>query len=775
MRSTLVALMLVNVLLLSPAHPQSISIPRIPGFEENRGQGDPNTLFMSQYGDGTTLLRQDGIAIVPSGGKPLSMRLIGSAHAMISGVDPLPGVAHRYLGNDPSTWIVGARHYASVRYQGVYPGIDMLVQAMDDATEYSFHLAPGADPARIRLRFDRNTKLSIDASGALVIRRDERVIRHRPPRAYQGDAPVDVRFAIRKSTAWFDLGTYDHTSPLVIDPSIEFSSYLGGSGRTGASEFATDMALDSSGNLYILGSTQSTDFPSTGGTPVDPASCDQYFCKAKIFVTKFDPTGQTILYSVLFGGNGNETAGGLFVDANGNAWVTGTTLSNNFPTVNPYQASFGGVVFSDGDAFVTKLDSSGAIAWSTYLGGSTGDAGVAIAVDQNGSAYVAGRTDSYGFPTTNGAFQTTGGFGGYDAFITKFVPDGQSLAYSTLLGGSSSGNYSGRDNPFHIAVDSNGFAYVVGTTESPGFPVANAIQPAHAGGSCISCPTCACRDAFATKLSQTGTGLVYSTFLGGSGDDSGYGGFIDSSGDLFICGETSSRNFPVANAYQPAIAEMVNPFYTPDDAFITEINAAGNAIAYSTYFGGNGVDRANEIAVLASGEIHVAGTTHSSNLPTKFPLHAYKGEPANCYLIYGGDAFVTKFNSAGNGLVFSSYLGGTGADEATGLAVATTDFVYVSGQTCSSDFPTVSSYQSVKKGTQGNAFFAKIAAAGPAKGDVNGDGVIDAADIVYLVGFLLAGSSPPVGSADVNGDGNVTFADVFYLINNVFGGGPTPV
>ncbi len=670
-------------------------------FEENRGQADEKTLFLSRDGDWTMLLHDAQIDMVPSQGSPVTLRMAGSSGAVVSGVDRLPGVTHRYFGNDPKRWIVGARHFSSVRYSSVYDGIDMLVHATARGYEYAFDVAPGADASIIRLSFDGRTKLSVDRSGDLVIRSGHNVMRHRAPRAWQGASPVDVGFAVSGSTARFRVGRYDRTLPLVIDPSLEFSSYLGGSGRSGAADFVADMTVDSAGNIYVLGRTGSLDFPMTGGTAVAPANCDQYYCNAKVFVTKFDPTGSTILYSVLFGGIGSETAGGLFVDPSGNAWITGTTVSSNFPTVNPYQATYGGAVFYDGDAFVTKLDSTGAMTWSTYLGGSSGDAGVAIAVDGAGCAYVTGRTASYGFPTTTGAFQTSLSFGGVDGFVTKFAADGQSLAYSTLLGGGYSGNYNGDDKPSGIAVDGSGYAYVVGTTDSLSFPVANAIQPTHAGGPCTTCPSCGCHDGFVTKLNQTGTGLVWSTFLGGSSNDLAWGVTLGPGGAVYVTGETASTNFPLANAYQSTIGAS-------GDAFVTKINAAGNAIEYSTFLGGDGNDRAEKIAVNSAGEIHVAGTTMSTNFPTKSLLHGFKGVPANCYLIYGGDAFVTKFNATGSALVFSTYLGGTGADEAKGIALGAADVVYVAGQTCSSDFPTALPYQASKKGTQGNAFFAKI-------------------------------------------------------------------
>jgi hypothetical protein len=459
--------------------------------------------------------------------------------------------------------------------------------------------------------------------------------------------------------------------PLVIDPTLVYSTYLGGSGG----EQALDIALDSAGNAYIAGFTNSTNFPTANAVQSANASFQD------AFVSKINAAGTALVYSTYLGGNGNEQARGVAADSAGNAYVTGFTNSTNFPTANAFDATIG----SNGDdAFVTKLNAAGsALVYSTYLGGSdSAEFGEDITVDSAGSAYVTGSTFSIDFPTVN-PIQAANGGGSTDAFVSKFNAAGSALVYSTYLGGG--GNEIGEG----LTVDSAGNAYVTGDTASTNFPTANPVQAASGGD----------QDAFVIKINAAGSALVYSTYLGGSAQDDGESIAVDSAGNAYVTGNTFSTNFPTANALQPVHGGGVI-----QDAFVTKLNAAGNAFVYSTYLGGTGGEIGFGIAVDSAGNAYVAGGTGSlSSFPTANSLQCPSGGSQ--------DAFLTKINAAGNAFVFSTYLGGAGTENARGVALDSAGNAYIAGFTRSSNFPTVGAIQSAFGGDAsifGDAFVTKI-------------------------------------------------------------------
>ena len=443
--------------------------------------------------------------------------------------------------------------------------------------------------------------------------------------------------------------------------------------------------MDTAGNAYVTGFT--TGF--TTSTPYFPTTAGAYQTTFgggydDAFVTKLNPTGTALVYSTYLGGTSYDTGTGIAVDTAGNAYVTGTTGSADFPTtLGAYQTTYGGY----DDAFVTKLNPTGtALVYSTYLGGTSYDTGTGIAVDTAGNAYVTGTTGSADFPTTLGAYQTTYGGNG-DAFVTKLNPTGTALVYSTYLGGTSD------DVGYGIAVDTAGNAYVTGYTTSyttsPYFPTtAGAYQTSFGGGY---------DDAFVTKLNPTGTALVYSTYLGGTSDDVGYGIAVDTAGDAYVAGYTTSPFPTTAGAYQTTFGGGY------DDAFVTKLNPTGTALVYSTYLGGTSYDTGTGIAVDTAGNAYVTGTTGSADFPTT--LGAYQ-------TTYGGngDAFVTKLNPMGTALVYSTYLGGTGNEVGYGIAVDTAGNAYVTGFTTSTtDFPTTAGAYQTSFGGGDDAFVAKFA------------------------------------------------------------------
>jgi hypothetical protein len=660
------------------------------------------------------------------------MRLIGAnANATVTGADELPGRSNYFIGNDPKKWRTNVANYAKVKYQNVYPGVDLVYYGNQRQLEYDFVVAPGADPSTIALdvgavpddigtgrepptvaaglprhlshenggvkpplrgRAHRDAPLQIAADGDLVVKTDAGEVRfHKPlvyqPAIYSGQrttdnglrTPVEGYFVLQADNqVGFNVASYDHTRPLVIDPVLSYSTYLGGSGL----DYGTSIAVDSSGSAYVTGVTYSTDFPT-----VNPLqSANTAGSKGTAFVTKLNPAGTAIVYSTYLGGSGNPAYGdrgqGIAVDSSGNAYVTGVAFSPDFPTVNAFQASSGG---GAEDAFVAKLNATGStLIYSTYLGGSSFDIGYGIAVDSSDSPYVTGATFSTDFPTANPVQPTNPG--GYAVFVTKFNAAGSALVYSTYLGGGDSWGNFGRG----IAVDMAGNAYVTGQACSTNFPTVNAIQPTLAS-ECGSAQSGG--DAFVAKFNAAGSAIIYSTYLGGNGDDVGLGIAADSSGNAYITGYTKSTNFPTSNPLQ---ANSRGGY----DVFVTKLNATGSGLIYSTYLGGARDEAGYGIAIDSSGNSYVAGFSASTDFPMANPSQA----------AYGGgvyDTFLAKLNPTGAALVYSSYLGGSDEDRSYGIALDSAGNAYVTGFSASTDFPTVNPIQPTNNGG-GDAFVAKI-------------------------------------------------------------------
>jgi hypothetical protein len=538
--------------------------------------------------------------------------------------------------------------------------------------------------------------MEIDGQGDLVLRASGGEVRLRKPVVYQPMADsgprtlanpkseiqnrqfLSARYAlVAKNQVAFEVASYDRSLPLIIDPTLSYSTYLGGS----SFDYASGIGVDSAGNAYVAGYTDSLDFPLTsparaaGGGGTCGTYPDTHPC-FDAFVAKLNATGTALVYSTYFGGSGDDYSSDIAVDSYGNAYVTGYTNSTDLPTANPVQAAHGGGVCGASpcfDAFAAKLDAAGtALVYSTYLGGSADDYGQGIAVDGEGDAIVNGFTASTDFPTAK-ALKAAHGGGTYDAFVTKLGPTGSTLAYSTYLGGS------GDDFGTRVAADSAGHVYVTGYTNSADFPVASPWRAANAGGTCGAPPNItACFDAYAAKLNVDGSALVYSTYLGGSGGDYGYGIAVDASGNAYVTGSTTSTDFPVTpGAFQLAGGG------TSVHAYVVKLASTGTAAVYATYFGGLGAEAGLDIAVDSAGNAHVVGYAYGNGLPLASPLQAASG---GYY-----DAFLAKLNSAGSALIFSTYLGGSGNEKAHGVAVDASGNAYLAGGTFSSDLPVTSS------------------------------------------------------------------------------------
>jgi hypothetical protein len=622
------------------------------------------------------------------------MQLVGAnVEANIGASDLLPGKVNYFIGNDPHKWRSNLPVYARVNYQNVYPGVNLAFHGEQRQLEFDFVVRPGASPEAIMLHFTGAQKIKTDKSGSLLIASGAGDVVLHKPFAYQeqngAKQPVDAEFVLKADDrVSFELGKYDHTRELVIDPSVAvlYATYLGGS----AADEAEAIAVDSSGNAYVTGQTASMNFPVVGGLAITDASGTP-----DAFIAKIATGGSSLVYSTYVGGtDGNASSGNaIALDAAGDAFVAGGTASTTFPvTSGAFQRSYGTPATSN--AFVLKLNPTGsALAYSTYLGGTVGDAADGVAVDASGNAYLGGITSSPDFPTLD-PLQTFPG--PYSGFVTKLDSAGTGLVYSTYL--ALGGAIEDRINA--IAIDSVGDAYVTGAASSS---TSFHATPGAFQTQCGTDSTCnGLSDAFVTVINAAGSGYVYSTFLGGSSTDVGDGIAVDSSLNAYVTGSTESSDFPLKAAYQGTYGGNT-------DAFVTKLNSTGSALVYSTYLGGAQFDQGGGIAVDSGGNAYVTGLTGSSPFPTASPTQAI--------LAGGNDAFVAEFNPAGSKLQFSTYLGGS-ADENTGTAygaIAVGTFggdIYVTGNTESTNtssvpFPvTAEAVQTTFGGPQTDAFVA---------------------------------------------------------------------
>ena len=671
-------------------------------FEPNQGQTAGQVEFLSR-GRGYTLFLSGGKSVLALEGAPeepavLRMELAGAKPAPRGrGMDELPGKSNYFIGGDPDAWRQNVPHYARVRYEEVYPGVDLVYYGRQGQLEYDFVVAPGADPGGIALEFTGADEVKIDARGRLILRvSGGEVLQHRPHIYQEIDGmqrEVAGRYAQRDDgRIGFAVAVYDAGRALVIDPVLSYSTYLGGSSE----EESRALAVDAAGHAYITGKTLSADFPTANPLQATKGTGND------VFVTKLSPDGSTLIYSTYLGGSGSDIGSGIAVDTGGDAYLTGATNSTDFPAAGGIQPNFGG---GNTDGFVARLDASGAaLIYSTYLGGSGIDSGASIAVDNSGNAYVTGSTNATDFPIAN-ALQSSSG-GNFDSFIARLDASGAALIYSTYLGGDF--NESSRG----IAVDNSGNAYVTGSTNATNFPTANALQPMRAGS---------VADAFITKVNAQGTALVYSTYLGGDNHDGGLDIALGSGGEVYVSGTTYSGNFPLLTPLQASLSGS-------QDAFVAALDASGTSLIYSTYLGGSGVEDAAGIAVDNSGNAYVTGLTSSADLPL---IDEFKSALGG---VNGG--YVAGLDATGSALLFSTYLGGSDLDHGKDIAVEN-GALYVTGNTLSTYFPLENPLQGTLAGGAfpGDGFVVKIALTGSDcqaghhwPGDGNADDVADGLD-----------------------------------------------
>ncbi len=583
-------------------------------FEANAGQTAPHIDFISR-GSGYTLfltpreavlsLRTASLSPTAGDGRNdhasaaavLRMKFVGSeAKPRVAAQEELPGKVNYFTGKDPSKWRTGISTYAIVTYENLYPGVDLVYYGNQRQLEYDFVVHPGTDPDIIAVSFEGADQLKVDAQGELVLHSGAGEIRQRKPLIYQEVAGVrhEVAGSYKlkdRDTVGFQLAEYDASRPLVIDPVLVYSTFLGGN----ALDSGQGITVDAAGNAYVTGITQQLTVPSDFPTTVGAFDSTHYGGFFDAYVTKLNSTGSALVYSTFIGGSDEDLGTDIAVDSTGNAYVTGSTSSPDFPTT---AGAFDTTYNTNRDAFVTKLNATGsALAYSTFLGGFESDGGNGIKVDSSGNAYVAGNTLSSSFPTTPGAFDTTHNPNEvFDVFVTKLNAAGSALIYSTFLGGTNGAVAPGLD------LDTSGSVYVTGSTTSADFPTTvGAFDITHNGSS----------DVFVTKLNATASALIYSTFLGGGSTDTSGHIAIDTSGNAYVGGDTSSPNFPTT------VGAFDTTYNGNFDAFVTKLNPSGSApLVYSTFLGGTGQDHSSAIAVDISGNAYITGFTLSADFPT---------------------------------------------------------------------------------------------------------------------------------------------------------------
>lgn len=645
--------------------PASSNIAHLPiAFEPNQGQAETGALFTGR-GDGyaVALDKTGSKLMLRAGDKKAAIRtdLTGAnPRATLSGLDLQKSYSSYFRGKDSSKWAVNVPNYGQVKESSVYPGIDLLYYGNQSKLEYDFVVAPGADPRAIRMRFSGVTSVKTDAEGNLVLSTASgNVVQHKPV-IYQEIAgirrEVEGAFAVHANReVTFRIGAYDRSAALTIDPYVVYASFLGG--------FSTDeghaVTADTQGNMYLVGVTYSTQAGD-----------------ADVMLRKIAPDGSGFVWNADLGGSDDDFGNGIAVDANGFVYVGGDTFSTDFPTAAPWQANNAG----DRNAFVLKIDPAATtLMYSTYFGGSVDDFGYAVALDRNGNLYLTGSTDSPDMPASQTAYQQSL-LGNSDAYVAKFDSNGNAI-FNTFIGKGS------HNEAWSIAADSNGNTYITGDTDSDSFPQINPpFQHSRHGG----------LDAFLTIVSNDGTQLFLSTFIGGSNDDSGTGIALDPSGNIYIAGTTASSDFPTTNGY--------NSSYNggSTDIFVVKYSPGGGSLLFSTFVGSHGTDEANAIAVDANGTVYVAGDTNSDQYPVT--SDAVQGSRRG-----GFDAVLSVLDTNGTRLLYSTYFGGSGDDSAMGVAVDPFYNVYVTGVTSSGDFPvTQVAVQPQPGGGDSDAFLTKI-------------------------------------------------------------------
>lgn len=689
-------------------------------FVENRGQFPSNVLYRADAGPASVWFTDRGLllqlvtpaddafseesASLPSNrfestpGEyattiiPLSFAG-GNANPTITHSQSPSSFSNYFMGNDQSRWVTDVPAFDEIIYHDLYAGIDLRYYGSNNRLEYDFQISPGADPSQIRIQYAQDQELAINRQGQLVIATPLGELVENIPLIYQQDGSRRLKVSgayrlIDSHTFGFEINSdYRRDLPLVIDPVLDYSTYVGGT----ANDFGRGIALSAAGHAYITGFTASADYPVIGA--YDATYNGGGTLGYDGFITKMNVGGDTIYYSTYFGGaTGEDRSLAIALDPSGQVYVTGSTYSTDFPTVNPFQATNAG----DRDVFVLKLSAAGnSLVYSTYIGGTALDIGTDIAVNSLGQSFVTGYTASAAYDLAGTPFDNTLG-GTEDAFLTRLSASGSSLVASTYFGGA------GKDEAFGLTLRSGDTVYICGQTLSSDLPFKSAYDSTYGGGTATG-------DIFVAKFKPNLDSLRFSTFVGTVADELALDVKVDTYGNSYVCGYTFSSAFPLVSA-----ADAVFAGTTEGVAF--KLSPIGNALTYSTYLGGLSTDAPAAIALSTTNRAFITGNTASNNFPVVDPVQG----------TFGGaqDAFVSCLDTNGNAFVYSTYLGGIGADFGYNIAVDTGLSAYVAGYTASGDFPIQSAVQNVVAGGYDN-FITKILITPFICFDTDGDGYGD--------------------------------------------------
>ncbi len=649
---------------------------RLPlSFEPNRGVADRGFDFLSR-GSGYSLglaPTQVALSLRGSEAEALTMDLVGaSAQAPGAGEQRLAGTVNYLRGDDPSRWQTNVPTFGSVAYAGVYDGVDVRYYGRQGQFEYDFELAPHANPNQIALDFEGARSIELTPGGDLLLRLDGGTLREHAPVAYQragGErVAVEARYVLDGDRVRFALGDYDRARPLTIDPLVlAYATFLGGNDPTG-DDYTGGVAVDSSGSAYVSGLTSAADFPVTPGADDTTLAGD-----ADAYVAKLTPNGDGLVYATFIGGSSFESSTGIDLGADGSAFVSGETFSNDFPAT---PGAFRSTPQGDTDGFVAKLTPAGNdLTYATYVGG-LGSGGPErvndIAVDSSGAAVLAGQTPSTSLPTTTPTTFDPSPNGNMDGFVIKLNPSGSNFVYSSYLGGDS------RDVAYAVALDASGSAYFAGETSSSNFPESVPV------GSSFDSTLNGSQDAFVTKIAPSGAGptaITYSGFLGGVNDTAGIvydeqatGIALDASNAAYVVGSSPANDFPAT----PGAFDTT--FNGQTDGFAAKISPSGGSIDSATMIGGAGEDYARDVAINADGRPVIGGIAGSAEFPlTADAFDASLGGPS--------DTYAAVFSAGLQNLITASLLGGSSFDFGGNLDLDPAGNAYVVGSTGSKDFP----------------------------------------------------------------------------------------
>ena len=644
-------------------------------FIENEGQVEDEAVRFYARTFGGTLFVEDGGVVtysLPAGngtGAVIREFLSDREGVFPVGIEPSATKVSYFIGNDSDNWQSNLPTYNAVSLGEVYAGISLSLKAHGDNVEKIFTVEPGANPDAIMVRVEGAADaLRVNETGELEIETAAGVVRFTKPVAFQERGgtreEVEVAYTVYdRETYGFIVGNYDSSRPLIIDPLLA-STFIGG----GDSDNACAIAIDSSGNLYVAGHTWSSNYPTTGG-----AYDSMHNGMDDVFVSKLSSDLDSLLASTFIGGSDLDCADDITIDSSGNLYVTGCAGSSNYPTTaGAYDSSFNG----DRDVFVSKLSSDlGSLLASTFIGGSSADSADAITIDSSGNLYVAGHTWSSNYPTTGGAYDSShNSYNRDDVCVSKLSSDLGSLLASTFIGGNSS------DYARAITIDSSGNLYVVGATHSSNYPTtADAYDSSYNGNN----------DVVVSKLSSDLGSLLASTFIGGSDGDYAWTITIDSSGNLYVAGHTSSSDYPTtADAYD----STHNGYTGHCDSFVSKLSSDLGSLLASTFIGGNSTDYSLDITIDSSGNLYVAGATWSSNYPTTADAYDPSHNGNN-------DVVVSKLSSDLGSLLASTFIGGSDGDYAKAIIIDSSGNLYVAGGTYSSNYPiTADAYDSSHNG-----------------------------------------------------------------------------